>query len=125
MAGQNKQLSQLRVAIDAVDDKLLDLLNQRASLAKQVAETKQTTGGQFYVPSRERAIIDRLQASNSGPFPDHALRPVFQEVISACLSLEASLTVAYLGPEATFTHQAVKRHFGSAARTVPCCPERP
>jgi chorismate mutase/prephenate dehydratase len=85
-----------------------------------VAETKQATGGSFYAPDRERAIIDRLQAKNSGPFPDHALRPVFQEVISACLSLEATVTVAYLGPEATFTHQAVKRHFGTSARTVPC-----
>lgn len=120
MSDRDKALSELRSAIDAVDDELLALLNRRARLAVQVAETKQGSGGSFYVPSRERAIIDRIQANNSGPFPDHALRPVFQEVISACLSLEARVTVAYLGPEATFTHQAVKRHFGTSARTVPC-----
>ena len=120
MAGHKKALGELREAIDAIDDELLALLNRRAELAMQVAETKQGSGGSFYVPSRERAIIDRLQAKNSGPFPDHALRPVFQEVISACLSLEATVSVAYLGPEATFTHQAVKRHFGTSARAVPC-----
>ena len=114
------ELSELREAIDAVDDQLLELLNNRAELARRVGEAKRTRGGAFYAPSRERAIIDRIQANNSGPFPNHALRPVFQEVISACLSLEAPVTVAYLGPEATFTHQAVKRHFGTSARTVPC-----
>ncbi len=121
MAAANKPLSQLRVEIDAVDDELLNLLNRRASLAGEVGELKRSSGTEtFYVPTRERAIIDRLQDENAGPFPQSAIRPVFQEVISACLSLEAAVTVAYLGPEATFTHQAVRRQFGTSARTVPC-----
>jgi chorismate mutase/prephenate dehydratase len=118
--GDELPLGSLRVAIDSVDDRLLELLNERAKLAEQVAVHKQEHGGDFYVPARERAIIDRLQQENSGPFPDEAIRPVFQEVISACLSLEKGVRVAYLGPEATFTHQAVKRHFGTSALTVPC-----
>ena len=111
--------SDLRSAIDSVDDQLLDLLNQRAALAAEVATRKQAAGAGFYAPTRERAIIDRLQERNAGPFPTAAIRPVFQEVISACLSLESGVRVSYLGPEATFTHQAVKRHFGTSARTLP------
>ncbi|HUS64000.1 MAG TPA: prephenate dehydratase [Kofleriaceae bacterium] len=113
-------LSDLRVAIDAVDDELLALLNRRAALAGEVAVRKQAAGAGFYAPARERAIIDRLQEANPGPFPTTAIRPVFQEVISACLSLEKGVRVAYLGPEATFTHQAAQRHFGTSAVTLPC-----
>lgn len=120
MADDDNPLGQLRIAIDSIDDRLLQLLNDRAKVAEKVAEHKQATGGGFYVPSRERAIIDRLQAENDGPFPDEAIRPVFQEVISACLSLEKGVRVSYLGPEATFTHQAVKRHFGTSAHAIPC-----
>ncbi len=119
MAGDDT-LAELRIAIDSCDDELLDVLNRRARLVEQVADAKQSSGGTFYVPKRERAIIDRLQARNDGPFPNSAIRPVFQEVISACLSLEKGVRVAYLGPEATFTHQAVKRHFGTSAQTMPC-----
>lgn len=112
--------SDLRVAIDAVDDEIMSLLNRRASLAAEVASRKQAAGAGFYAPARERAIIDRLQNANPGPFPTGAIRPVFQEVISACLALEKGVRVSYLGPEATFTHQAVRRHFGASAQTLPC-----
>jgi chorismate mutase/prephenate dehydratase len=120
MGAEDEPLSRLRSEIDQIDDELLDLLNRRARLVEEVAEHKQTSGRAFYVPSRERAIVDRLQARNPGPFPNSAIRPVFQEVISACLSLEKGVKVAYLGPEGTFTHQAVKRHFGTSAVTIPC-----
>jgi chorismate mutase/prephenate dehydratase len=114
------ELSALRVAIDEVDDRLLELLNERGRLAARVAEHKQGQGRPFYVPVRERAVIDRLQARNPGPFPGSAIRPVFQEIISACLSLEGGPRVAFLGPEGTFTHHAVKRHFGASAPALPC-----
>lgn len=120
MSDAEKELAKLRVSIDAVDDKLLELLNKRAGLAQTVAETKRGDGSSFYRPDRERSLIDRLQDQNPGPFPGEAIRPVFQEVVSACLSLEQGMEIAYLGPEATFTHQAVKRHFGTSARVIPC-----
>jgi chorismate mutase / prephenate dehydratase len=113
-------LASLRTQIDAVDDELLALLNKRAGLVGQVAELKERMQVPFYVPSRERAIIDRLAVANPGPFPTEAIRPVFQEIFSACLSLEKTVRVAFLGPEATFTHMAVKRQFGLSARTIPC-----
>jgi len=110
----------IRDRIDAIDEQLLGLLNQRAALAEEVAQRKRASGSGFYAPERERAIIDRLQSRNSGPFPTSSIRPVFQEVISACLSLEEGVRVSYLGPEGTFTHQAVRRHFGASAKTLPC-----
>ncbi len=112
-------LAALREQIDALDDRMLELLNDRARLVKQVGEVKQKTQGQFYQPTRERQIVDRLTAQNPGPFPSAAIQPVFQEIISACLSLEQPLRIAYLGPEATFTHMACKRQFGLSALLTP------
>ena len=112
-------LTSLREEIDRTDDQILELLNHRARLVAQVADLKERMQVPFYVPSRERQITDRLMGVNAGPFPSEAIRPVFQEIFSACLSLEKTVRVAYLGPEATFTHMAVKRQFGLSARTVP------
>jgi chorismate mutase / prephenate dehydratase len=112
-------LATLRGDIDRIDDEILTLLNERARLVAHVAALKERMQVPFYVPSRERAIVDRLAARNEGPFPSEAIRPVFQEIFSACLSLEKTVRVAYLGPEATFTHMAVKRQFGLSARAIP------
>ena len=112
-------LAGLRGEIDRLDDEILRLLNARAALVGQVAQLKERAQVPFYVPSREKQIIDRLVAQNPGPFPSHAIRNVFQEIFSACLSLEKTVRVAYLGPEGTFTHMAAKRQFGLSARTVP------
>ncbi|MBB5021722.1 prephenate dehydratase [Desulfurispira natronophila] len=114
-----KELDNLRQSIDAIDDQLLALLNQRAELAIQVGKYKSGNPSEFYVPSREKQIYTRLLRENPGPVPDEAVRAIFREVISACLNLEQPLTIAYLGPEATFTHIASMEHFGQSARYQP------
>ncbi len=114
-------LAGLRARIDALDDDLLRLLNERARLVEEVGRCKAALGveGAFYVPGRERTIVARLQARNPGPFPTPALGHVFQKIFSACLSLEKGLRVAYLGPEGTFSHLAVRQRFGKSARALP------
>ena len=114
-----QELSALRTKIDAVDDQILGLLNQRAEHVRRVADLKTAIQVPFYVPSRERQIAERLAAANPGPFPSESIRSVFQEIFSACLTLEKRVRVAYLGPEGTFSDIAVKKQFGLSARSVP------
>lgn len=117
---QKKQtLAHLRQEIDAVDDRILELLNQRAALVMQVGALKTEAKSDFHVPSREREIYDRLTAANPGPFPSDAVRGVFREIISASLSLEHPMRVAFLGPKATFSHLAAMQQFGLSAELSP------
>jgi len=131
MAGDKleKDLQALRAAIDAVDDEILALIHRRAALAADVGAHKHGTGSApFYVPSREAQIIRRLLAENAkhavnehvAMVPDEAVHGIFREIIGACLALEHPLTIAYLGPEGTFSHAAASRQFGSMPRYHPC-----
>ncbi len=112
-------LLDLRKSIDSIDDKILELLNERARYVMDVGRLKQAESREFHVPSREREIFERLTAANPGPFPNEAIRSVFREIISASLALEAPMRVAFLGPRATFSHLAAMQQFGLAAELVP------
>jgi len=112
-------LEGFRIKIDGVDDQLVKLLNQRAQLAQQVGQHKALTAQRAYVPSREHQLLARLAQANGGPLPNESLRLIYKEIISACLALESPLQVSFLGPEATFTHEATKRHFGLSAKLCP------
>jgi chorismate mutase/prephenate dehydratase len=112
-------IDELRRAIDAVDSRLLELLNERAELVIQVGRLKEADNREFHVPSREREIYERLTTRNRGPFPNEAVRSVFREIISASLALEAPMKVAFLGPQATFSHLAAMQQFGLSAELVP------
>lgn len=114
-----KDLGDLRQRIDDIDDKILDLLNERASIVIDVGRVKEGVRGDFYVPSREQAIYQRLTEDNEGPFPNDGIRRVFREIISASLNLEQPMKVAFLGPQATFTHVAAMQQFGFSAQLVP------
>jgi len=71
-----------------------------------------------YRPEREVAVLRRIQSLNQGPLPDESIARLFREVMSECLALERPLTIAYLGPQGTFTQQAAIKHFGHAAHTA-------
>lgn len=114
-----KRIQELRKKIDEIDDKLLELLNQRAQTVIEVGNIKKAEKLDFHSPSREREIIERLTAHNQGPFPQDTLKAVYREILSSSLSLERPLKVAYLGPRATFTHMAGMQQFGLAAQYVP------
>jgi len=128
-AYKNMSLDELRAAIDAVDDEVLALIHKRAALAAAVGERKVDQGdAPFYVPSREAKIIRRLLARNSDAakrshatkIPDEAIHGIYREVIGACLALEHPMTIAFLGPEGTFTHTAATRQFGATANYLAC-----
>jgi chorismate mutase / prephenate dehydratase len=114
-----KDLGHLRQQIDEIDDRILELLNRRAEVVIEVGRAKAGQQQDFYVPSRELAIYERLTAGNPGPFPAEGIRRVFREVISASLALEHPMKVAFLGPMATFTHVAAMQQFGFSAHLVP------
>ena len=114
-------LSVLRDRIDAIDEQILQLINQRASCALEVAKTKIAQGeqGTFYRPDRESLVLRRIMDLNQGPLSDDTAARFFRELMSACLALEKPMDVAFLGPEGTFTQQAVFKHFGHAVKAIP------
>ena len=108
-------LDRLRAQIDAINLKLVRLLNQRAKVAQAIGHLKQAGGAAIYQPARERAVLDRVTELNAGPLTGEHLRRIFVEIISACTALEHPLRVAYLGPEHTYSHEAARMRFGSSA----------
>jgi chorismate mutase/prephenate dehydratase len=108
-----------RKAIDALDEQIVKLLNQRTQHVLAIGELKLKAGEEIYAPHRERAVLQRICKINSGPITSESLRAIYREIMSSALSLEKSLTIAYFGPEATFTHQAAIRRFGSSLNYVP------
>ena len=115
----NDRLKSLREEIDGIDGELLRLLNLRAQKAREIGEIKRGEGLPLYIPHREREVLEGLVKANPGPFPSRALEVIFREVISACLALQRPIKVAYLGPEATHTHQAALEYFGSSVEFLP------
>jgi chorismate mutase/prephenate dehydratase len=103
-----------RKAIDKLDAQIVKLLNERTKHVLTIGEIKLKAGEEIYAPHRERAVLDRISKLNSGPIMNDSLRAIYREIMSSALSLEKSLTIAYFGPEATFTHQAAIRKFGSS-----------
>jgi chorismate mutase/prephenate dehydratase len=105
-----------RKAIDKYDAQIVKLLNDRTRHVLAIGEIKLKAGEEIYAPHRERAVLQRICRRNQGPMTNESLRAIYREIMSSALSLEKSMTVAYLGPEATFTHQAAIRRFGSSLR---------
>jgi len=112
-------MDELRAGIDGVDAEIVRLLDRRAALARAIGEHKQREGLAVYAPARERRVLDRVASLGSGAFPKRGLEAVFREIISTSVSLETRLKVAYLGPEATFTHEAALRSFGKSIELQP------
>lgn len=110
-----------RQRIDGLDDEILELLARRAGVAREIAELKRAAQvAVFHDPEREKQVLERLVAKGGKRFPPDAIRAVFREVMSACLSVEEPLRVAYLGPEGTFSQLAARQLFGLQARYREC-----
>lgn len=114
------KLSPLRQKIDAIDAQILDLLNQRARVAQEVGHVKAETNAPVFRPEREAQVLRKAAERNPGPLLGTDIQTIFREVMSACRALEKRVVVAYLGPQGTFSEQAVYQQFGHAVEGLPC-----
>lgn len=113
-----EDLSKLRELIDSVDGRLLDLLGERADLVARVSAAKRATGTTTVDPERENMLLRRVLERGAGRFPREAIVAVFRAIMSASVSLQATVKVSYLGPAGTFSHLAARTLFGYAPRYI-------
>src|SRR5690554_297593 len=119
-----QELQALRVRIDSLDEKILELISQRARCAQDVGRIKMQSLAEgeeavFYRPEREAQVLKRIMSMNKGPLGNEEMARLFREIMSTCLALEQPLKVAYLGPEGTFSQAAALKHFGHSVRSIP------
>jgi chorismate mutase / prephenate dehydratase len=117
--GDCSALEPLRKQIDALDERIVALLNERAAIVVQIGKVKQQHNAPIYAPDRERAVLDKVRKLNKGPLPDRCFEAVYRELMSGSFALEKPLRIGFLGPEATFSHYAAVRKFGSSVDYVP------
>jgi len=118
---EQQQLTEIRNQIDAIDAEIQALIGKRAECAQKVADIK-TQGGKvdavFYRPEREAQVLRTVKERNVSLLPDNEMARLFREIMSACLALEQPVSVAYLGPEGSYSHASVLKQFGSSAHPV-------
>ncbi|MGD0650350.1 MAG: prephenate dehydratase [Verrucomicrobiia bacterium] len=113
------KLQPLRSKIDELDAKLVRLLNERTKLVLEIGKLKHEAGGEIYAPDREEAVLRRVTEKNQGPLTEESLRAIYREVMSSALALEKPLVIAFLGPQATYSHMAAVKKFGASLRYEP------
>lgn len=119
-AGPDKDLAAIREQIDSLDQQIQALIAERAGLAGSVRAAKGDLGGAaaYYRPDREAQVLRRVIERNQGPLSDAVMLRLYREIMSACLAQQEPMRVAYLGPEGTFTQQAVYRQFGHSVNGI-------
>jgi len=113
------RLLSLRTSVKEKDAAIVRLLGERASLAMEIGRLKRLLGREIYDPVQESQVYRCLEEMNEGPLPDEALREIYREILSASRALQAPVTVAFLGPQTSFSHQAALSHFGRGAELLP------
>jgi len=116
---QDSRILEARKAIDEIDSKILDLINQRLLHAREIGRVKHDKGGKVLDNQREIEIMDRLISLNKGPVRNDTIIQIFQDIISESREIQRQQKVSYLGPEATFTHIAAMSHFGRPPSFLP------
>lgn len=113
-------LDALRQTIDRLDERIVRLLNRRASVALRIGKWKHANADEAYVPAREKKVLTHVRRINRGPLTSSSLVAIYREIMSSSLALERPVRVAFLGPVSTFTHQAARMRFGGSVAYVPC-----
>ncbi len=112
-------LAALREQIDELDHQIVERLNARAEVVVKVGQAKCTAGVEIYAPDREKAVLERVAALNTGPLPQRTLQAIYRELMSGSFALEKPLRVGYLGPKGSFSHMASMRKFGASIEYLP------
>jgi chorismate mutase / prephenate dehydratase len=120
-SGKAMDLADVRARIDGIDRQIQELIAERAGWAHQVGKAKGPLRAavDYYRPERESQVLRMVIDRNQGPLADEVLVRLFREIMSACLAQQEPLKVGYLGPEGTFSEQAVRKHFGHSAHGLP------
>lgn len=114
------KINKIRKSVNALDKKIVSLLNERAKFILEIGKLKNKNNQSIYVPSREKKILKRIAKENKGPLNNESFTAIYREIMSASLSLEKPIAIAYLGPKATFTHAAAMKKFGSSVKYLSC-----
>lgn len=114
----SEMLKKFRDEIDAIDEQLLKLVNERAKLAREIGSLKED--GVIFRPEREAQILRRLQENNAGPLSNEAISYIFRAVMSNCRALEKELAIAFLGPLGTYSEEAALKQFGQGRNAIVC-----
>ncbi|MFH1407149.1 MAG: prephenate dehydratase [Candidatus Omnitrophota bacterium] len=114
----SRELMKLRKTVDNLDSQILRLLNKRANTTLEIGKIKKRRAIDVFSPDREKEVYERITMASKGPMPKETLRAIYREIMSGSLSLEKPLKVAYMGPQATFTHLAAMKKFGSSVEYV-------
>lgn len=120
MSSEEKRLEPLRKRIDALDQQLIDLLSERAKCALEVGHIKGEYGSPVFRPEREQQVLNNVATKNSGPLKNQGIRAIWQEIMSACRDIEATVSVAFLGPVGTFSEEAMFGFFGKSITPLAC-----
>src|SRR5260221_4825496 len=110
----SNSLEVLRLQIDDLDARIVDLLNSRARIVVEIGKLKQQHNAPIYSPDREKTVLEKVRRLNHGPLPDRCLEAVYRELMSGSFALEKPLKIGFLGPKGSFSHLASIRKFGSS-----------
>lgn len=108
---ERNELEKLRKNIDDIDDKLINLLNERYQLVIEISDIKKSLKLDTFQPQREMDIIQRIK-NKSTILKADSIEIIWREIIGASKELQGNISkVGYLGPQGTFTHQAALDFF--------------
>ena len=119
MSNTEEELNRHRKDIDGYDQQIVELLQKRSISASKIGEIKKNSGDPIFRPDREKDIFKKLKNMNQGPLGDSQLAAIYREIISASISLEKGLRVGYLGPDGSFSNEAVRKRFGASVISHP------
>jgi chorismate mutase/prephenate dehydratase len=119
MSQAEEGLKLIRSEIDSLDEQIIDLIQKRAGYAKEIGLLKKSANDPIYRPDRERDVYEKVSRKSNGPLPASVIRAIYREMMSGTIALEHPLKIGYLGPEGSFSYEALRFKFGSSIESVP------